>query len=67
MLWMAVTPDEYELPCAVAETAGILARITGESEGNIRSQASRHHAGEIKHKNGRRGTYRFYKVEDDHV
>lgn len=33
--WMAVTPDEYELPLAVAQSSGELAEMLGMSPGAV--------------------------------
>lgn len=40
-VWMEVTKDDLELPVAVAETIEELARITGKSVNNIKSQISK--------------------------
>lgn len=40
-LWMQITKDKYELPIAVADSAGQLAQITGENKSNIKTQAMR--------------------------
>lgn len=64
MLWLAVTPDKLELPVFVERSPAELAKKAGTTENNVRSQASRHHTACIKHKSGRRGGYRFYKVEE---
>ena len=34
-LWLAVTPDKYELPLAVAESSYKLARILGIHQGSV--------------------------------
>ena len=34
-IWLAVTPDEYELPIAVADSAGSLARILGVTTNTV--------------------------------
>ncbi len=54
-LWMKVTHDKYELPVAVADTAGQLALMVGCSVNAIHSGIS----------NARRGGYRcqYVKVE----
>lgn len=41
MLWIAVSPDEFELPIAVEDTADKLAKRLKTSEGNIRSKRFR--------------------------
>jgi hypothetical protein len=38
---MKVTKDKYELPIAVAETVGELARMTGKTRGTIANALSR--------------------------
>ena len=37
VIWMAVTPDEYELPVAVADTAAELGKKLGVSKNTIYS------------------------------
>lgn len=41
-LWLAVTPDKYELPVAVADTAMELGRMLG-MKGNMVSKMYCHH------------------------
>lgn len=41
LLWMAVTPDKYELPICVAETAELLGRYMGISKQAIIMRANR--------------------------
>ena len=58
---MAVTPDEYELPIAVADTPRELSRMTGIAAAHIRDMI-------CKHKPGTTLGIRFIKVveeEDD--
>jgi len=55
-LYMAVTPDEYELPLVVAASAAELARVCGTSESNIRVQICRGY-------NGTNSGRKFVKVE----
>lgn len=45
MLWMAVTPDKYELPIAIEDSALSLAIRMGTTENNIASRAHRNHSG----------------------
>lgn len=54
-VWMKVTLDEYELPVAIADTAGQLADLIGVRTNNIYSAIS----------NARQGGYRcsYVKVE----
>ena len=40
VLWLAVTPDKYELPVAVAETAKELAIMLGVKKDTIHSTIS---------------------------
>ena len=56
-LYMMVTKDKYELPLAVAGSAGELSRMTGVSAMQIYSQVS-------KYKHGRVKRSKFVKVED---
>ena len=46
--YIAVTPDEYELPMAVAETTEELARLMGVSGGTIRSHLYKVKSGIVK-------------------
>lgn len=55
MLWLAVTPDKYELPIAVADTARELSKILGLSSHQVTSLYHLHNKGEIKE-------YRKYKI-----
>lgn len=60
-LYLKTTTDEYELPLAVAESAGELAELTGISKASAASIISRL-------KNGKKeGTrcYHIVEVEDD--
>jgi hypothetical protein len=59
ILWMQVTPDEYELPLVVAKSAGELARLTGQTRSNICSCIS--HA----EKRGGKSQYVRLTVDDD--
>lgn len=43
--WMAVTPDEYETPLAVAESSRELAGMLGVHIGTILSCEARHRTG----------------------
>ena len=56
-LWMAVTPDKYELPIAVADTGKELAKILGVTESNIC------HLWNRKRKSDRRCKYYIYRIE----
>jgi len=44
-LWLAVTPDQYELPLAVADTAVELSRILGITINSFYSMYSHHRSG----------------------
>lgn len=46
-LWLAVTPDEYELPLAVADTAKELGEIYGVGKNVIITSVLRGHSGKI--------------------
>lgn len=58
-LYMRVTRDKYELPEAVAEDAGTLARMCGVTVNTIFSQISR-----FEH-DGKPCRWRRVEVEDD--
>ena len=55
-IWMMVTMDEYELPLAVAESAGELAKKVGVDKNTIMSCVS--HV-----RKGRKTRSRYVKVE----
>lgn len=46
-IWMAVTPDEYELPLAIADTAKELAELVGISTETVKSNTCRHNSGNM--------------------
>ena len=48
MIWMAVTPDEYELPMAVADTASELSLILGLKKHGVTELFHKHNAGILK-------------------
>lgn len=48
MLWMAVTPDEYELPMAVADTAKELSHMLGLKSNTVKHLYYKHNKGEYK-------------------
>ena len=60
-IWMAVTPDEYELPLAVADTANELEQMLGLNKGAIRryDQCTGRYSG--------RRIVRVKKGEDDEI
>lgn len=47
-LYMAVTPDKYELPLVVTETLRELSFILGTKENNLSSSLSRKRSGKKK-------------------
>ena len=55
-LWLAVTPDQYELPLAVADTAEQLAEMFGLTRGSVINLVS-------KNAPGSRSGRKFIKVE----
>ncbi|MEE3409602.1 MAG: hypothetical protein VZQ95_09430 [Erysipelotrichaceae bacterium] len=58
-VWLKVTPDRYEFPVALADTAAELAQICGVTEGSILSSVS-------KAKHGiRKSLYRKVRIERD--
>lgn len=57
VLWMAVTPDEYELPLAVADTAKGLANMLGVTESNVCKLWHR------KRRGNRKCKYYIYRIE----
>lgn len=69
-IWLAVTPDKYELPIAHARTAGELANIMGVKESTVLSMESRYRNGithggrKYKARKNKFGQYRIIKVND---
>lgn len=57
LIWMAVSPDRFELPIAVEDTAPKLAKAMGTTVTNIRSKKS-------KGQNGKNCGYKVITVED---
>lgn len=57
-IWMKVTDDKYELPIAIAESAGQLAIMLGVSRNCIRSAVS--HA----RKEGKKSVYKKIEIEE---
>ncbi len=47
MIWLAVTPDEYELPIAVADSAKELADMLGISTPTVKTSVLRHSDGSL--------------------
>ena len=63
MLWLAVTPDKYELPIAVADTARELSGLLGLYDGAVKHLYHMQSTG--KHKAAKK--YRIVKVDDTEV
>lgn len=59
VVYMEVTADEFELPIAVADSAGQLAKMCGTTKGTIFSLISHEKAGVQKSK------YKRVEIEDD--
>lgn len=57
IVYMKVTRDEYELPLAIADTAGELAKMTGATEGAIWSSISHQKNGRVK-----RGSFKAVEI-----
>lgn len=55
-MWLAVTPDQYELPLAVADTAEQLAAMFGLTRGSVLNLVS-------KNAPGTQSGRKFVKVE----
>ena len=64
-VYLAVTPDRYELPVAVADTAAELARMLGVTEQSIWKTMLRHEAKERAGKRVKPSKRRIFKVEID--
>lgn len=62
-LYMAVTPDKYELPVFVEKDIIKLSRLTGQSANSIRSTICRNRKRKTKYRYNNRTKYRFYSVE----
>lgn len=60
-LWIAVTPDEYELPLAVANSSWELGRMMGVKGNVIRRQFNNHQRGKLK----KWTKYKIVKVVDE--
>ena len=61
VVWMEVSRDIYELPVAVANTAGDLAKMCGTKISTVKTSASRYNKGKNK---GRFCRYRSVKIEE---
>lgn len=57
-IWMAVTPDEYELPIALEDSSAKLAELLGISASTVRGSEFRDRSGELC-------GMRFVKVRND--
>ena len=55
-LYIAVTPDLYELPIAVADTAKELAKMIGTSENSVYSCIS-------KKRSGKKTKFKFLRID----
>lgn len=64
-LYMAVTPDEYELPMEIAETPSELARKVGVHRSSVSNAISRRKRGCQSRKSKRMTKYWFVTVEVD--
>lgn len=60
MLWLAVTPDEYELPIAVADTAKELSHMLGMKSHAVTELYHKHNKGVYK----RYEKYKIVKVNE---
>lgn len=58
-LWMAVTPDKYELPIAVADTARELSRMLGSNNNLVSKQYCQHN----KNKSKKWTKYKIVKIK----
>ena len=47
-LYLKTTTDDLELPIAVAESPGELAKMLGTTKGSVNSCIARHHSGWFK-------------------
>ena len=59
-LWLEVTPDEYELPLAVADSVQELARLRGKRAGTIKACVCKREKGKRK-----RSIYVRVRVDDE--
>lgn len=59
IVYMKVTRDKYELPIAIADTVGELAKMTGASKETIFSNISHQKSGRIKN-----GSYKRIDIGD---
>lgn len=61
MIWMAVTPDKYELPMAVADTASELSLMLGLKKHGVTELYHKHKKGVYKQYE----KYKIVKVEEE--
>jgi biotin operon repressor len=66
-IYMAVTPDKYELPIFFCESGKELAKLCGVSSSNLYAEISRWKKGGRYSTDGRRRGYRFVSVEIEEV
>ena len=59
-LWMQITPDKYQLPVQIADSAEELADLTGASLNVIRSTASK-----LIHGKQKNGSYISVVINDE--
>ena len=59
IIWIEVTKDEYELPIAVADSAGELANLCGTTKNAVTSSAYR------KGRKGRKGRFRRVDIQEN--
>lgn len=64
-LYMAVTPDEYELPVMIAETPSKLARMCGVNRCSVSNAISRRKRGRQSRKSQKMTKCWFVTVEVD--
>lgn len=63
LIWMEVTPDEYELPLKVTDSGGELARMCGLSPDTIYSSISHYKNRKRRNARLRERKRKFVKVE----
>lgn len=63
LLWLAVTPDKYELPLCVADTTTELAGMLGISQQAVWKTIMRHAEKEKAGKRVKPSKWRIYRIE----
>ena len=63
MVYIACTPDKYELPIAVADTTKELAQMLGVKENSIQHALSRHGRRRAAGKPMKWTKWRIYRIE----